>query len=204
LLLTVTEEEKKMRDGLSNVKQRSFLQRFSFIGWIFLGIGIPFLIVGIVMQLVPISPENMTVYRNGIRQPATEETVRIFRLIFLGVFGGLGLIFSTIGGAFALRPMSKRRRSERLKREGALLVAEAVGLEASQIRVNLRPLSYLRCAYESPTGETYIFKSDLLRADPTPHLDEGKVNVYYDRENMRKYFVDVDGSVELGSRVFEL
>ena len=189
---------------MNNVKQRSFLHKFPLIGVIFLGVGIPFLITGIIMQLVPISHENMTFYRNGIRQPATEETVRTLRLIFLGVFGGLGLTFSTVGSVFVLRLVGKRRRSERLKREGAFLVAEAIGLETSQISVNYRPLSYLRCSYESPTGETYIFKSGLLRTDPTPHLDDGKVNVYYDRENMSKYFVDVDGSVGLGSRVFEL
>jgi len=193
-----------MRTGLNNVTQRSFLQRFSIIGLIFLAIGIPFLIVGIVIQFIPMNPENMTIYRNGIRQPATEETVRTFRLIFLGVFGGLGLIFSTIGGIFALRPMMRRRRSERLKQEGALLVAEAIGLESLPIRATHRALSYLQCAHQTPTGETYLFRSDLLRTDPIPFLDEKKVNVYYDREDMRKYFVDVDGSVEMGSRVFEL
>lgn len=193
-----------MRTDLNNVKQRSFLQKFSFVGLIFLGIGIPFLIIGIVIQFIPINPETMTVYRNGVRQIATEETVRVFRLIFLGVFGGLGLIFSVIGGILAFHPIRKRRRLEHLKREGALLVADAIGLEATHIRVNHRRLSYLRCSYETPIGETYIFKSDLLRADPIPHLDDGKVNVYYERDNMKEYFVDVDGSIGLGSRFFEL
>lgn len=193
-----------MQFDSNQIKQKSFLQSFSIIGLVFLLVGIPFLVVGIVMQVVPINPENMNVYVNGVRQPATEATVSNFRLIFLAVFGILGIIFSIVGAVFMLRPARKRRMMERLKRDGQLFIAESIGLEPSQIRVNRKFLSRLRCSHITFAGETYIFKSDLLRTDPTPHLDEGKVNVYCDRENMKKYFVDIDGSVGLGSRVFEL
>jgi len=165
------------------------------------------------MQVIPINPEAMTLYVNGVHQPATEATLRTFRLIFLASFGIIGLIFSLIGGLLIWRFRIKRRRSAHLKRDGARLEAVVIGLEtAYQHRrnasfgiTNVRFLpSYLRCAYETSNGETYIFKSDLLRADPTPFLRDDKIKVYYDRENMSKYFVDVDGSIELGSRVFEL
>ena len=78
-------------------KQKSFLQSFRWVGIMLLAMGAAFLIVALVMQLVPIDPASMHIYSNGIPQPATEETVRIFRLIFLLVFGIIGLGLAIAG-----------------------------------------------------------------------------------------------------------
>jgi len=198
---------------MRGIKQRSFLQNNSIVSWVFLIIGGTFLPAGIIFTLI--FRPGMMVTVNDVNRPATEADVLFFRLLFGGIFGGVGLIFLIVGIFLFLRRRKRRREMERLKREGSLVVADVISCEPTNIRIggNIsdndhhnrgRPLYHLRCSYQGIGNETYIFKSDLLREDPTPYLDEGKVNVYCDREHMTPYFVDVDESIGLGSRVFEV
>ena len=64
------------------------------------------------------------------------------------------------------------------------------------MRVNGRALGRLLCVHTERERTTYIFKSPLLRMNPMVCLPGGNVKVYYDDENMKNYFVDIDGSVE--------
>lgn len=185
-------------------KQKSFLQSFAWVGIMLLVLGSVFLGVAVVMQLVPLNPENMSIYSNGLRQPSTKETVRTFRLIFLLVFGILGLGMAIAGSIVAGRARAQRRLACRLKEEGVCLTAEVAGISPSAVRVNYRSLVRVRCSYTDFGGRTYIFKSGLLRMDPMPYLPQGYVNVYHERDNISRYFVDIDGSVGLGTRVVEL
>jgi len=198
---------------MRGIKQRSFLQNNSIVSLVFLIIGVTFLPPVIISTLI--FRPGMMVTVNDVHRPATEADVLFFRLLFGGIFGGLGLIFLIIGIFLFLRRRKRRREMERLKREGSLVVADVISCEPTSIRFGSntrynnyhtrgRPLYHLRCSYQGISDETYIFKSDLLREDPTPYLDEGKVNVYCDREHMTPYFVDVDESIGLGSRVFEV
>lgn len=183
--------------------KKSFLQNVVWVGVLLLVMGVLFGSVGIGVQLIPMSPENMTSYRNGVLQPSTEDTVRTFRLIFLLTFGFVGLVLAISGGIILWRAATQRKLARYLKEEGASVSAEIVELSFSFIRVNHRMLSYLRCSCIGPQGKTYIFKSGLLRMDPTPYLQD-RVTVYYDRNDISRYFVDVDGSVGLGDTVIEL
>lgn len=197
-----------MRSDMSRAKQRSFLQNNSIVSLVFLINGAIFLPIGIIASLM--MRPGMMITVNDVHRPATESDVLIARLLSGGISGGLGLIFLIIGIVLWMRRRKRRKEMERLKREGTLVIADAVSCEPSSIRIGNprhhhgRILSYLRCSYQGIGGETYIFKSDLLRENPIPFLDEGKVNVYCDREHMTPYFVDVDESVGLGSRVFEI
>lgn len=185
-------------------KPKSFVQSFSWIGGLLLAMGILLFAVAIVMQLVPLSPADMNVYINGVRQPATSETVRIFRMSFLLAFGVAGLGLAVGGGVVIGRRKAQRGRNRRLKEEGLCLTAEASGYAPSNVRVNHRMLTRLVCAYTDGSGRTFLFKSGLLRMDPMPYLPQGQVQVYCDRDDMSRYFVDVDGSVGLGDRLVEL
>lgn len=187
-----------------NGKSKSFLQSFIWIGVMLLGMGLVFLSVAIVMQLVPLRPEDISYYANGVRQPSTEGTVSSFRLIFLLAFGLVGLGLSVGGGVSLGRAAMRRSQARRLKAEGARLTAYLTDYEPSGIRVNNRSVARIRCAYNAPDGKTYIFKSGLLRIDPYPFLTEGQLCVYYDPNNMSRYFVDVDESAGVGDRMIEL
>lgn len=185
-------------------KQKSFLQNLSFIWIMLLSMGIVFAAVGIIMLLIPLSPESMNLNVNGVPQAATDRDVFIFRMVFLGVFGTIGLGEIIAGLIVAARSNARRKMAERLKSEGVRIVAEATSGETSSVRLNYRYMERLRCSYIGPGGKTYIFKSGYLRADPTPYLVDNKVTVYHDRDDISRYFVDIDGSVGLGSRVVEL
>jgi hypothetical protein len=54
---------------------------------------IVFLAVGIGMFFIPLN--HITI--NGVRQIATPENTRIFRLVFLFVFGGIGVVSAIAG-----------------------------------------------------------------------------------------------------------
>lgn len=185
-------------------KGKSFVQSFTWVGLLLLALGVVFIVVAAVMQLVPLSPANMHMYTNGIQRPATEETVRIFRLVFLLTFGIIGLLLAIAGGIVAGQQAARRRRAKRLKKEGVRITAEVMDYSLSAVRINYRFLTRLRCAYKDSDGTTYIFRSDILRADPAPYLQQGQVDVYHDRNDISKYFVDVDGSAGLSSKIVEL
>ena len=185
-------------------RQKSFLVRFTWVAVLLLSMGLLFSGIAAVMQLVPISPESITVEVNGVRQLPTEESVASFRLAFLLAFGINGLALLISGGIVAGRRRFVKKRERYLKDQGVCVTAMATELTPSAIRVNRRYLMRLNCAHTAPNGTTYIFKSGTLRMNPIPYLNEGRVKVYYDRDNMKRYFVDVDGSVGLGTRLVEL
>lgn len=185
-------------------RQKSFLQNFLWVSMLLLALGAIFLGIAVLIQLIPLAPESVSVYANGVLQPSTEETVRTFRFIFLLVFGSLGAAMILIAGIAALHNILRGRLARRLKTEGVMVTAGIVGYAPSAIYVNRRSLMRLRCAYAAPDGKTYIFKSGFLRMDPAPYLNTGQITVYYDPGNVRRYFVDVDGSAGAGSQVVEL
>ena len=58
-----------------------------------------FLAVGIGMYFIPLN--YITI--NDVRQVATPENTRVFRLVFLFVFGGIGLISTIVGVVLAVK-----------------------------------------------------------------------------------------------------
>lgn len=184
-----------------DIKQKSFLYTFGWVGFIFIAMGILFASVGIFMQLMTINGDNFHMTVNGVVQPYNEENERIFRLIFLLAFGGVGVLLMTIGGIFIGRARYKKRVTRRLKEEGLRLLADVVEYSPSVVRVNNHRTMRLVCSHTTSAGDHYLFKSGLLRRNPDPYLADGQVTVYYERDNLKHYFVDVDGSV---GNVFEV
>jgi len=185
-------------------KQKSFLMSFSWVAVMLMGMGLLFLSLAVVMQLVPISFEDISTTANGVPQPTAANSVSAFRLAFLLAFGIPSLMLLSAGGIVGGCIAARKKRAKWLKTEGRCVSAQITECTPTNIRVNYRYLMRLKCAYTAPGGITYIFKSGTLRMDPMPYLTQGEVKVYYDRDNIKRYFVDVDGSVGVGSRVIEL
>jgi hypothetical protein len=191
----------------SDAKPKSFLMSLLWAGILLLAMGVIFTGVAAIMQLVPASPETMTVTVNGVSRPATADDVRNFRLAFLLAFGVIGVGMLAGGFAVIIRTLTRRAMARRLKESGVSVSALITDFEASNIsagsRFHRRPVLRLLCSYQTG-GTTYIFKSGLLRRNPAPWLPDGMVTVYYDSEDIRRYFVDVDDSVRAHSDVVEL
>ena len=185
-------------------KSKSFIYHFTWVGILLLLMGLLFLSIAFVMQIVPLNPDSVTFYYNGVQQPATLETVQNARLLFGAIFGGLGVILGCVGIVVLAQKWIARGRAERLKAYGVCVKAAVTGCTNSIVHVNGRHMLRLNCAYPDSSGTTYIFKSGALRMDPMPFLTDGTVTVYYDEHNMKRYFVDVDESIGAGTKVVEL
>jgi hypothetical protein len=143
----------------------------------------------------------------------TISVVPLFALIFVGI----GVYLCIVVIVELIRAMIRLRKIKRLKRQGTFVIADVIECELFDIGSRARTKHtrfphhevrqtyyYLRCSYQAIGGEVYVYRSDLLREDPIPYLNEGKVNVYCNKAYKKPYFVDVDGSIELGNRVFEI
>lgn len=188
----------------SKKKVKSFLYTFTWVGGLLLFIGLALLTVGIVIQFIPMQPENITAVVDGVRQPATEASIKTFRLIFLLAFGLVGLILTIAGTIVVGRTLRKNKLAKHLKENGVRVLAQWTENSPSSVRVNNRQTYVLRCIYAAPGGQTYIFKSGHLRMDPVPYLTDGQVYVYHAPDDIGRYFVDVDGSTGMGNKLVEL
>ncbi|EOL42734.1 hypothetical protein RV11_GL003057 [Enterococcus phoeniculicola] len=176
-------------------KRKSFFYNFTWVGYLLLGLGLLFLSIGLILQIIPINESNFHMSVNGVEQPYSAANVHTFRLIFLSTFGGVGGLLLVTAGIFIGRNYYKKKRVINLKDSGEKIVAEVVDYLPSHVRVNHYPAMYLICSYKKLTGEQLNFKSKLLRRNPIPFLSDNKVIVYYDKNNLKKYFVDVDESI---------
>lgn len=193
-----------MIQSIKDAQQQSFLQSFTWVWVMLLFMGLLFAGVALAVQLVPMSPQSITYTRNGVLQPPTEETLRAFRSLFLLAFGVPGVLLLTAGGIVGGRAHQRKKLAAQLRKEGTCLQAAAQDFVPSNVRINHHPVLRLRCAYTDAGGITYLFRSDYLRYDPLPYLPNGLVRVYVDVENPRRYFVDIDGSVQANHTIVEL
>lgn len=193
-----------MGEEYNQDRKKSFLINYSWISIIFIVLGGIFVTIAIIFQLIPLDPRTITVRINGILQPANQETVRIFRLIFLLTFGIVGCVSLIVAGIILIRRRNRQQFIKSVKENGTSIIAEVTDYIPTAVRVNRRRLMRLYCSYTDAKGNVYIFKSDILRLNPIPYLKDGKVKVYYEWDNKKRYFVDIDESVGVGANVFEL
>lgn len=171
------------------MKKKSFIYHTWWIGLIPLLIGIVFAIIATVFQFVTI--KGITV--NDVYTESA-SAIREFRLIFLLGFGIAGIILQLVGTFYIFFASRQELKNQRLKELGIKVTAKVIDFKASSVRVNHQRLLRLQCTAKI-NGTDYIFKSQTLRLNPVPFLKNETVDVYYDLGNMKRYFVDIDGSV---------
>lgn len=171
------------------MKKKSFIYQTWVIGLIPMLVGFIFMIVATVIQLVPMDGVDI----NGV-YTKNASAIRDFRFIFLAAFGGTGLFIFMIGLLLIGYPKYQKVKNQRLKEQGIKISAEVIDFQGTALTVNNNRLTRLTCTAKI-NGTDYIFKSQPLRLNPVPFLKNDLVDVYYDLGNMKRYFVDVDGSV---------
>ena len=184
-------------------KPESFVQNFIGAGVFFLLVVIGFTYAGVYLLSTPLNPEDWRTSLDGGRYPPTLETTKA---LLVGVLITFGLIVAASAAAaiFLLRYDSVRRKKEfELKESGKSVLARATEYKASFIHIFLRRLGRLLC--ECPVdGQNHVFKSAVLYRNPMPYFHQGQVKVFYDPNNLRRCFVDVDGSADMDSQTSKL
>ena len=160
-----------------------------WVGWMLVGMGAGFAAIGAAVGL--------PVYWFGSLSP---REAAIFLIAFLASFGGVALGLMIAGGIVLAVLSSRAKRVEHLRQNGMMVWADVVdvsaeGMHSAGTMHPWRAFVRLRCKYAHTDGKTYIFRSPVLRYDPTRMLPEGQVKVYLDRDDITRYFVDIIGSL---------
>ena len=109
------------------------------------------------------------------------------------IVGGLGGIFLLIGGGFFLAPMLKSRKNKYLKEQGSPIETEfqSVAFNAA-VTINGRNPFQIITQWKNPsTSQIHVFKSDNLWYDPSDYIQNKRIRVFIDRNNPKKYYVDL-------------
>ena len=126
--------------------------------------------------------------------------VRTEMLLFLVtyIFGGISIPFLIIGLVFLLVLRAKKNKKRNLLQNGRMVEAVVTGgMINYNVRVNNRHPWKLECRFEDTfTGATYLFSSNNIWKDPFLYVGQN-VKVYLDRENPKKYYVDIDSLTDL-------
>ena len=115
------------------------------------------------------------------------------------ILGGIGTISSLIGGGIFLGSALSLKKKLWLKTNGIPVEAQikSVGLNTS-LEVNGRNPFRIAAQWQDPdTSKVYIFESENLWFDPSPYIDRQMVTVLIDRNNPKRYWMDVSFLPEL-------
>ena len=109
------------------------------------------------------------------------------------IVGGLGCVFSLIGAGFVVFDLLRRRKEEFLKQHGIPIDTEFQGVELNKsIRVGGRhPFRVVTQWLNPMTSELHVFTSNNLWFDPTSFIQNRRVTVFIERDNPRRYYVDL-------------
>ena len=114
-------------------------------------------------------------------------------ILFLLIFGGIGLLFFVLGVIFLIVELKKKLRNDKLLGAGNYVMAEVLEVTLNyNVAVNRRHPYIVRCRYQDMYGNVHIFKSRDLFFNPTDLLKDRMVKVYVDGENYKHYYVDID------------
>ena len=157
-------------------KKKLGWSEFGIVGFIFLPLGLIFLILGICLWAAKAGHD-----------PNDPK-------IFLCVFGGMGLLFTLI--ALGLLSVDLRRRAgmRRAINNGEYVMAKVTGVQAkTNIRINGSSPWVVECQYQDPsTGAVHVFHSRPLRFNPSELVLEKEVPVYINRFEPKETYVDID------------
>lgn len=169
---------------------KSMTMSMKWVAWLLLGLGALFVAVGVLIGT----------FVTGF---VTEAEEQAFRIIFPSVFGGLGVIMAGIGIAVWVGIRQKDTLRESLMAGGKFGWAEVVDITPNyNISVSGRAPFVLRCTLAHSDGQTYLLKSRYLRYNPSALLPEGRVKVWFDPYDIKRYVVDVEGSLK--DRIIEV
>lgn len=132
--------------------------------------------------------DTIEIYVNPDNPSKIKADVIIGDVIFMIV----GSIFAVIGGCFLAVNAAKAAQRKRLISDGEQLPAVITNIYMNNnVRINGRHPYRAECEYTDPfSGERYLFASDNIM-DNISGIVGSTVTVYADRDDRRKYYVDI-------------
>ncbi|MGN1481156.1 DUF3592 domain-containing protein [Porcipelethomonas sp.] len=129
--------------------------------------------------------------------PDNPSDVRMESNVFEFIFLVIGGIFAVIGAVFLIIVIVTGRRVENLKKSGDKLSGTITDVKRNySIRINNCHPFKAECKVINPyDGETYLYSSQNITDDITGFIGM-TVTVYVDRNNKRKYYVDIPELME--------
>lgn len=129
--------------------------------------------------------------------PAKPQEARInsFFTLWGGsvILGVMGAIFCLIGAGVTLVPMLKKRKGEYLKEQG-----RAIETDFKSVRVNnavfvngRNPYRVLTQWKDPSSSQVRLFESNDIWYDPSEHVKSQRIRVFLDKNNPKKYYVDL-------------
>ena len=117
------------------------------------------------------------------------------------VIAGLGGVFFLVGAGIVLVTLMKSRSDEYLKKHGTAVETKFQSVEINTgLKVNGRSPFRVITQWQNPaTAELHLFTSNNLWFDPTDHIGGRKIMVLIERNNPRKYYMDLSFLPKLAS-----
>jgi hypothetical protein len=138
-------------------------------------------------------------------QPKEPDNARIdsFQELWLlpMIFGGMGLVFASIGGGIMLYGMTGQRRKEYLLAYGTAIETELQGVERNgALEFNGKNPWRIATQWMNPTtNKLRIFYSENLWFDPSRFVTQKRVTVLLDPRNPKRYYMDISFVPQLES-----
>ena len=109
------------------------------------------------------------------------------------IIGVLGSVFFLIGAAMFIFPLLQGRKEENLRAQGTAIETDFQSVELNTcMRVNGRHPFRILTQWQNPmTSEIHVFHSQNLWFDPTNYITRKRITVFIEKNNPRKYFVDL-------------
>ncbi len=109
------------------------------------------------------------------------------------ILGGLGSVFFLIGMSILLFGRLKGKKIAYLRKNGIPIKAKFQSVDVNgSLEVNGRNPYQIRAQWKNPsTSELHIFHSENIWFDPTDHINTDEVTVLIERNNPKKYYVDI-------------
>lgn len=109
------------------------------------------------------------------------------------ILSGVGGVFFIVGAGIILAGSLRNRKDEFLRKNGTPIETDFQGVEKNTaFSVNGKhPFLVLTQWLNPATSELHIFKSNNLWFDPTSFIKTKKITVFIEKNNPKKYFVDL-------------
>ena len=108
------------------------------------------------------------------------------------ILGGIGVVFSCVGGVLAIVKVSIARKNAWLSEHGLRIQAQFTGVFLNRsVRVNGIHPYRIQCQWLDPmTNRIRVFESTNLWFDPTAYITAKTLDVLIDRDRPNRYMVD--------------